>query len=620
MSKNQICVGIVAHVDAGKTTITEQFLYKSGLKKTLGRVDHKDASADYLAVEKERGITVRATSLAFPWKDKTIHLLDTPGHVDFIAEVERSLSVLDAAVLAISAKEGVQTQTRVLFNALKRLGIPTFIFINKIDRFGVELEKVYQEIEKTLTPDFIRLQSVESGNVLIDFEADFKLHEAADDILSKFSDAYLEKVLAEEVDTDMRLDEIGRLFKEGKCYPLLHGAALHGLGVEALLDACARWVAFLPDSELRGRCYKIDRDEKGNRRCFVRLTGGRLELRGTYPVLGYEEPIKMRQLAKLEGITARPCAEVSAGEIAIVYDPILKIEDVIGGGGEEAQNEAFRIATPTLMANVAYEHLGQRKEILKALEILTDEDPFLAFRIHPVTEAIEVKLFGSVQKEILIDLLKERFDICTSIDEPMTLYKEKPSEMGRALMQMYRHTPLAATIGLEVQPLEVGAGFQYQSKVSLGDLKKPFQTAVSDGVKKAVERGVGQWPLTDLKVIFVESAFDSVNSTPSDYRKLAEEVLLKALESMPLTLMEPLLSYEMEIPAYAIGKAVADVLKMGGVVSDPEIVGEFAYLSGIVPVDTSKNYLEELADYTEGKGRFNTKFFGYRESKKGAQS
>lgn len=619
---NKISVGIVAHVDAGKTTITEQFLYKAGINKEVGRVDRQNTTADFLSVEKERGITVRATTVAFPWKDKVVQLLDTPGHVDFIAEVERSLSVLDAAVLAISAKEGVQTQTRVIFNALRRLNIPTILFINKVDRMGVDLDAVYDDIYKYLSPCAVRLQTV--GNVsnrdayLMDFNQDEVLLSLADEVLAESSDAYLERVItsSETLTVADRWMEIKKQFKAGQCFPLLHGAALHGLGIDALLDTLAEFVSFTPAQALTGRCYKVDRDDKGNRRCFVRLTGGELVLRESYPVDSEMESIKIRQMALLNGITPVKVDRATAGDIVILYDNALKIEEFIGtseGGNGKVSQE--HIAIPTLIANVKYEHLGQRKEILNALEVLTDEDPFLAYRIHPLTEAIEVKLFGVVQKEIVLDLLKERFGILTEIEEPQTLYKERPSKEAYAIMQMYRHTHLPATVGLSVTPLPIGSGFVYESNVSLGDLKKTFQTAVQDGVKKAIEQGVGQWSLTDLKVTFVDSDYDSVNSTPADYRRLAPLVVEKAFEDMALVLLEPLLSYELEIPSYAIGRSVSDLLRMSGTVSDPEIKGETMILRGIVPVDTCKNYLGELADYTEGKGIFNTKFYGYREVK-----
>lgn len=616
-SNKNICVGIVAHVDAGKTTITEQFLYKAGVNKTIGRVDHKNATADNMKVEKERGITVRATTLSFPWKDKTIQLLDTPGHVDFIAEVERALSVLDAAVLAISAKEGIQTQTRIIFGALRRLNIPTVIFVNKVDRMGVDLESLYQDIHTNLTPKGLMMQKVMGEGSrdigLIPMDQCPELIEKADDLLSGLCDNYLEKALSETAPIDMvyRTEAMKVAFNKGQVYPILHGSALHGIGMDELLSCLVANVEFTPKETLYGRCYKVDRDAHGNRRCFTRIYGGQIVLREDYPIVGEEHLLKIRNLAGLEVVTPIAKPVIEAGEIAVIYDHTLKVEDVIGE--DLGRHKTAHIATPTLIAAVNYDHLGHRKEILSALDVLTDEDPFLDYRIHPVNDDIEVKLFGTVQKEILLDLMLERFGIKTTIDPPKTLYLEKPSLASEAVIRMYKDTQLPATVGLKVEPLKEGAGFEYTSRVSLGDLKKPFQTAVEDGVIRAVADGTGQWALTDLKVTFYESDYDSVNSTPSDYRKLAPQVLRKALEDVPMLTLEPYLSYVLEIPEYAIGRAVSDVLKMRGTVSDPSIVANQATLKGIIPVDTCKSYGQVLADYTGGKGVFHTEFHGYKE-------
>ena len=612
-----ICVGIVAHVDAGKTTITEQFLYKAGVKRSLGRVDHQNTTADSMNVEKDRGITVRASTVVFPWKGTTVQLLDTPGHVDFIAEVERSLSVLDVAVLAISAREGIETQTRILFEALKRKKIPTVLFINKIDRRGVNLKQVYEGIKNQLTPMAVKCQRVTGegtkNSVLIPFDEDGGLRESMDDVLTILREDYLEKALSLGEDRlyGERMDTFQELFRQGKCFPILHGCALHGIGMDALLDTVVNGAHFQEEEHFRARCYRVDRDDKGNRRCFLRLLGGSMELRETYPVNGGEEEIKIRQMAGLEGITPVTKLRAEGGEIVVVYDNTLSVEDTLGSPSLKDQGEES-IASPTLMATVEYEHLGQRKEILHALEILTDEDPFLDYHIHPRTEEIQVKLFGVVQKEILLELLKERFGIVTTIKKPETLYLERPLHASEAIMRMYRDTFLPATIGLKVVPLPEGSGFQYESVVSTGHLKISFQRGVQDGIKRGVREGLGSRGLTDLKVIFKESEFDSVNSTPSDFRKLAPLVLEKALRQQPLVLMEPYYRYELKIPVDVIGKGISDILRMRGDVSEPMIQNGLALITGEIPVDTCKTFGQELSGYTKGKGTFRTRFFGYK--------
>lgn len=612
---NKINIGIFAHVDAGKTTISEQFLYKSGHIKTLGRVDQGNACTDNLAIEKKRGITVKTTTVSFKWHGSIINLLDTPGHVDFIAEVERSMMALDGAVLAISAREGIQAQTRVLYNTLKKLAIPTIIYINKVDRFGVNLDALYKEISLYLSSETLVLETVKgAGTRTVEIESVLDTPQSREEFFEKlclFDDDFMSKYLeGEGVSTDVAQELMQSLFREGKLFPVLHGSALHGIGVESLLNVISNWVTRKEVAGLSGRVYKVDRDSQGQRRCFVRLFGGLIKLRDSYDINSGEKEVKVRQMGALNGMKIEPVDLACAGDIVVIYSNELNIEDIFGTPPPLFMRD--RIAEPTLKANVKYQHLGERKAILNALEVLTDEDPFLDFSIHPFTEAIEVKLFGVVQREILIAILKERFDIETEIENPATLYKERPLRISDHKLCMYKDTFLPATVGVVVAPLALGSGFQYENKVSFGDLKKTFQNGVYEGIKKGIELGPRGWPLTDLKVTFNYSEYDSVNSTPSDYRNLAPEVIKGALEKSGTELLEPLLKFELQVPHYAIGRAISDVLKMKGETKDPYIEGENANLEGILPVETSKNYHSVLADYTEGKGILNFSFYGYR--------
>jgi ribosomal protection tetracycline resistance protein len=615
-NKKKLSVGIVAHVDAGKTTITEQFLFKAGIIKSIGRVDTGNTVTDAMELEKERGITIKTSTVSFDWNCTTINLLDTPGHMDFIAEVERSLSVLDGVVLAISAREGVQPQTKVLFNALKRMNIPVILFINKVDRMGVNLTKVYSDIEKYLTKDFFPLDILEDAGTrevtIKSFVTDEALTQNNYEKLSMHSDAFMEKYLEEQPE-NLRTDfdeHFLELIRNAKAYPLLHGVALHGIGMEPLLDAISSWFEMSHCSDLYARVYKVDHDEKGHRRCFTRLFGGELKLRETYPISGTEHHVKILNLSLLKGAKPIPVDAVSEGDIAIIYSDQLKIEDIIGS--PTLIRDEFSISTPTLKATVEAPDLAIRKEILNALTILTDEDPFLGFSIHPDTEEIVVTLFGLVQKEILEATLKYRFDIDTVIKKPDIIYLETPSKESEALLRMYKDHFLPATVGLKIKPLPIGSGVRYITNVSFGDLKKPFQNAVEEGVLFGLKSGPQGNVVTDLEVSFVYSEFNSVDSTPSDYRKTAQLVVLNALKSAETILLEPILDYEVSAPIYAVGRVISDMIKMDGSVSTPEIEGEFSYLVGEVPARTSNLFATELADYTEGKGELSMRFNGKR--------
>ncbi len=631
MNTKKINIGIVAHVDAGKTTITEQFLYKSGAIRNIGRVDKGNTVTDNLGVEKAHGITVRTSTVSFKWQDVQVNLLDTPGHMDFIAEVERSLSVLDGAILTLSAKEGVQIQTRIIFEALTRLRIPTVIFINKVDRMGVDLNAVYTSIEQMLTPEIVRLNQVScTGHK--DFIITDSWHDPNERIKLIESGALLDDLLLENYtqEVEVSYEEVEKVliqaFMDCKIHPVLHGSALHGLGIDALLDMITNWLTPKQTESLFGRVYKIDRDSQGRRRCYVRLYGGQLNVRGVYRIVGDESLLKVAQLAAIEAGKTHLVETLNAGDVGIIYNNRLKIEDRIvedfgdekcinGDTGLETYSDHMAtIASPMLKAAVHYEDLAQRKELIEALIQLTDEDPFLDFGINPITEEVEVKLFGNIQRTILESILMERFELKTQIDETVTIYKEKPLSKAEHVIYIYHEgNHDAATVGLKIELLSINSGFKYKSTVSLGNLKKPFQNAVEEGVRSALTSGLKGWELTDLSVEFFYSEFNSVDSTPADFRRLAPEVFKVALEKSGTVLLEPLLKFDIKVPESCVGKVISDVTKMRGDVQKTKCIQDEYHLEGIVPVDTSKDYLMTLLNDTSGQGVFATTYYGYRE-------
>lgn len=611
-----INIGIVAHVDAGKTTLTEQMLYTCGAIKNPGRVDQGNTITDDLTLERQRGITIKASTVAMAWKTCKINLLDTPGHMDFIAEVERSLGVLDIAILAISAKEGVQPQTKVIYNALKRGNIPTIIFINKVDRVGVVLSDLYDVIRNELDDTLYFINSVRDEgtreaavceHLLLE-----EMMESNKETVGLLDEQMLMSLLETNyIEPDVLNSAAQKLFVTGQLLPVLHGSALLGKGIIPLLDLIVQWGKSVSQPHLSARVYKVDRDSHGERRCFTRVFGGELELRAVYPIFSKDKRFKILKMAAFEGIKPVTCGKVFAGDIAIIYTDCLEVEDIIG---EPPYNrKRHSIAVPTLKARVDDQDLAMRKAICEALVQLTDEDPFLEFSIHPITEAIEIKIFGIVQKEIIEMQLLERFGIQTSIQNPDTIYKERPVESSTACRYMYKDgNHYAATVGLKVEPLPVGTGIIYETLVSFGDLKKSFQNAVHEGVEFGLREGLSGWSLTDLKVSFIYSEFNSVDSTPSDFRKLAEEVVKLAIIKGGTERLEPILEFELTLPQYAIGKAVSDILRMRGEVNEPVIVKDMVLLTGKLPVDTSKAYHTEVADYTSGKGILITRFSGYQ--------
>lgn len=599
-------IGILAHVDAGKTTITEQMLYICGITKEVGRVDNGNATTDGMTLEKARGITIRQTTVTMQYQDHQINLLDTPGHVDFIAEVERSLSVLDAAVLAISAKEGVQTQTKVIFQALRKMGIPTIIMINKVDRMGVDLVKIKEDIKRDLTEALYEVnQVVDEGMRTASLRplADHEHRENMKTLALYDEDVYtlLFETSEKLLDSDMFIHECAREhFRCGDIFPVLYGSALLGIGVRELLEVITTWIEPYEQHGLSAMVYKVDRDAQGYRRCFTRVYGGTLILRESYPVLNDDE-YKILKMDKLHGIKTVTCDTAYPGDVVILYTHQLKVGSIIGEMPEG--KTLVHIASPTLKAKVLDEDLAMRRALCDALTQLTDEDPFLDFEINPETQDIELRIFGMVQKEIIEQLLRERFGIETQIQEPEIIYKTKPAHEGQACLRMYKDgNQLPASVGVIVEPLKAGELVEYITDVSFGDLKKPFQNAVREGCLRGLKRGLEGRETIEVSVRFVFSEFDSVNSTPSDYRKVAEEVVQMALKDCGEILLEPMVKFELWIPQLFIGKAISDVLKMRGTLQDPTLSGDSAVLKGRLPQITSQFYEVELADYTGGKG------------------
>lgn len=606
-------IGILAHVDAGKTTITEQMLHICGVINEVGRVDNGNATTDGMALERARGITIRQSTVTMHYKDTKINLLDTPGHVDFIAEVERSLSVLDAAVLAISAKEGVQTQTKVIFNALKKMKIPTIIMVNKVDRMGVDLDVAMSEIRNELTESLYLINYVNGEGTrdasLRAINSDEYIENT--EVVALIDETTFESITSHEKVEKTRLDETAQAyFRVGEICPVLFGSALLGVGVSELIELMVEWVSPFTHNKLSAVVYKVDRDSSGYRRCFTRVFGGTLVLRETYPILDDDNIFKILKMDALHGIKPFRCDVANAGDVIILYTDQLNVGSVIGE--LPSLRKVIRIATPTLKAKVQADDLGMRRAICDALTQLTDEDPFLGFEINKETEAIELKIFGIVQKEIIEQLLFERFGIETKIMKPEIIYKARPLKSGKACRYMYKDGKhLHATVGLIIEPLALGEGLVYETEVSFGDLKKPFQNAVKDGCLKGLQNGINGLEVTDVKIRFVYSEFNSVDSTPSDYRKLSEEVVALALENCGTGLLEPIFKFELWVPHLLVGKAIADVLRMRGQFDDPIIKGEMAILKGIMPQETSQYYEVELADYSSGKGVITFYPYGY---------
>jgi ribosomal protection tetracycline resistance protein len=614
-----INIGILAHVDAGKTTVSENLLYKSGVIKAVGRVDKGSTVTDSMAIEKERGITVRSFTVSFNWNNTKINLLDTPGHVDFIAEVERSIQVLDGAILVLSAKEGVQTQTRVLFNTLQKLQIPTLIFINKLDRKGIDLPQLYTNIKEQLSPNVIKMQSVAGEGtrdiVLTSWSKNNSIHEEVLEKLCDLDTTLMSKYLNEE---EVLEREQQTVLQNGvsqcRLYPIFHGAALLGLGIDELLNGIERYISGNSNNlnqELAALVYKIDRDEKFQKKIYIRIFQGKIAIRDNVKILNKDDLIKIKRLEKLEQGKIIEVSEIEAGDIGILSSVEgLRIGDVLGIWPSHMKQAA--IAVPTLTATVLPVDSTDRMKLIKVLHDLMEEDPFLSCQIDQQTEEITIHLFGEVQMEVVKSLIKEKYLIDIEFNEPRTLYKERPKHVGLAAIHMEeQQNPFNASIVLSVEPAPLGAGQIYESKVSYGYLTKPFQNAVCEGVRNALLQGFWGWEITDIKVCFTGAYYDSVKSTPADFRDLAPLVLMEAILKAGTEILEPMMNYSLIVPQDVSSKAMADLRQMRAIISASYIKENEMVFRGKIPVETSKSYSVLLASYTGGRGIFSLDFSGY---------
>ena len=557
-----INIGILAHVDAGKTTLTESLLYTSGAILELGSVDKGTTRTDTMFLERQRGITIQAAVTSFNWNDYKINIVDTPGHTDFITEVYRSLSVLDGAILVISAKDGVQAQTRILFHALQKMNIPTIIFINKIDQDGINLNNIYQNIKEKLSNDIIVMQ-----NVTLTPEISIKNIIDLDDwdpVISK-NDKLLEKyIVGEKLTIQELMYEEYRCVKKGSLFPIYHGSAKNNIGTQQLIEAISN--LFCPEmnknySELCGRVFKIEYTDHKQRLVYLRLYSGTLHLRDTI-VLSEKKKVKLTEIYIPSNGEMIQTKTVCSGDIFIIPNNTLRLNDIIGNEKLLPCNVWNDKTVPILRTRIEPIKIEEREKLLDALTEIADTDPLLRYYVDTITHEIIISFLGTVQLEVICSLLIEKYHINIRIEDPTVIYLEKPLQKADYTIHIeVPPNPFWASIGLSITPLPIGSGIQYESKVSLGYLNQSFQNAVREGINYGLEQGLYGWEVTDCKICFEYGVYYSPVSTPSDFRFLAPIVLEQTLKKAGTQLLEPYLSFILFTPQGYLSRAYNDAQK-----------------------------------------------------------
>lgn len=611
---NIINIGILAHIDAGKTSITENLLFFSGATEECGSVDDGNTITDSMDIEKRRGITVKASTTSVIWDNTKINIIDTPGHMDFIAEVERTFRMLDGAILVISAKEGIQAQTKLLFNTLQRLQIPTIIFINKVDRVGVNIDKLYSDIKIILSENIFVMQSITNG-LLCPICSETIINEEHKEVVWNNDDYILEQYLK-----DTKLTEsdywkaIVNLTRTGKSFPVFHGSAMYNIGIKELLDAIVTFIKppISTVKKLSAYVYKIEYNKKEYKRAFLKIISGSLKIRSLVEINNSGTATKIKNLKTLYQGKEIEIDEVFENDVAIIDNAKeFQIGDFLGV--ESILIQELLIDAPALKASIQPCNAEERSRLITAMNILFIEDPSLSFSINSYSNELEVSLYGLTHKEIILTLLKERFSIKAYFGEVKTIYKERPKKKVEKTIHIeVAPNPYWASIGLTIEPLPIGTGLLIESNISLGYLNHSFQRAVFDGIQKACQSGLYGWEVTDLKVTFSYAIYYSPVSTPADFRQLTPYVFRLALQQSEVEILEPMLRFKLQIPQSTSSKAITDMQKMMAEIENISSNNDWTIIEGRIPLNLSKEYSTEVSSYTQGLGVFITKPCGYQ--------
>lgn len=590
-------IGILAHVDAGKTTLTEQILYKSGVIREPGSVDKGTAHTDNLEVEQQRGISVKASEANFWWKDVEVNIIDTPGHVDFSAEVERVLGVLDGAILVISAVEGVQPQTEVYFKALKTMKIPTIIFINKIDRIGSDVGRVLGEIKKLLTEFTLFLEE-----------------ENLTEALAEKDEFLLEKYLeGEEISSELLEERLALLIKECSIYPVISGAAIKGIGVTEVLDLLVKFIPSLEDykeDELSAIVFKVKRNKNLGKLAYLRLYGGEIQSRDSVHNYTKDADEKITQIKKLRGQKEVDFGEVKAGEIACVSGlSKASIGDILGN--PERIPVVPSIAKPLLTLQVFPKFKEDYIKLVEAFQELEEEDPLLNVQWIKEKNELHLQIMGMIQLEILESILTSRFGIEVIFGKPSIIYKETPKAWTLGFEAYTMPKPCWAVVKFEIEPLKAGGGLIYESKVRTEDIKLRYQREVETQLPIALKQGLYGWEVVDLKVTLIAGEDHVMHSNPGDFLIATTLGIMNGLASVGTTLLEPIIKFRISVPEEVGGKVLNDIIQMRGTFDSPMIINGSFTVEGEMPIATSIDYPVRLGVISSGKGVMTTKFSGY---------
>lgn len=617
-----INIGIVAHVDAGKTSLTERILYETNVIKEIGRVDSGNTQTDSMELERQRGITIKASVVSFCINDLKVNVIDTPGHADFIAEVERSFRVLDSAILVISAVEGVQAQTKILMRTLQKLNIPTILFVNKIDRSGANIEKVMKQIKEVLSNKAFPFYSALNEGTKEARIIAYKSYDDYIELLAPYNESLLASYVNDEIVPDTLLrNELIKQIAQANVFPIFFGSAMTGMGVTELLENISSLFPANKPAEnetLSGVVFKIEREASGEKIAYVRVFSGCLHVRKYVDIqrgeaLKHKEKIK--KICLFDNGDVVQSSIVPSGEFCKIWGlNDVKIGDIIGERTDYIKDIHF--AEPQMEAAIEALPKERIHDLYAALMELCEEDPLIKVWKDNVHNELYIRLFGEVQKEVIETTLYNKYNLQVTFSNTRVVCIEKPIGIGNSVEVMgEKANPFYATIGFKTERGELNSGITYKLGVELGSLPLAFHKAIEDTVFQTLKQGLYGWEVTDIIVTLTHTGYASPVTTASDFRNLTPLVLMDALKQAETCVYEPVNEFELTVPEHVISTAMYKLAAIPATFSEPIFNNDSHHLTGALPVAKTENFKRMLHAFTEGEGIFTTKPSGYKKLK-----
>jgi small GTP-binding protein len=600
-------IGIFAHVDAGKTTFTEQLLYNTGSIKNLGRVDHKTSSMDNNEIEQNRGITIFADQGIFQYNNDTYYIIDTPGHMDFSAETERSMSALDYAILIISGSSGVQAHTTTLFKLLNSYNIPAFIFINKTDIDSFNLQAIINEIKNKLTGDILYLNS--TNDMISQNAAEFAADRDED---------FLESYLQDDYSSNDLLEVVIKIIKKRLCFPIMMGSALKGIGMHNFLEVFSSLTKTeyqdKEDDNFVGKVYKIRHDDKGVRLTFIKSLSGKLRIKDEFTFIKDEvtSSEKVNEIRIYNGKKFENKNEILDGDVFAVVGFKSPVCGTVIESGETTIDEVSNFhLTAALKSKVNIIDKTDVTVLMEKLRILESEDPMLAVTFIKETEDILISVMGKIQLEILEQVIKSRFGIAVNFEKPQVEYKETISSAvtGYGHFEPLRHY---AEVKLILEPTSRGSGITFESQCHVDNLILNYQNTIENHVFEKVHKGIltGS-PITDIRIILKDGRSHIKHTVGGDFREATYRAIRQGLEKAESILLEPFYSFEIYAEETYMGRIMSDIQKLRGICEAPVLNCGNVFIKGRGPVESFMDYSIELISFTRGTGSISLMYDGY---------